>query len=417
MQTITPTAPRAPIPDAAPHPAGGHASADPAGFASLLRQTRMPAAPPTPLANLDSAAPAEPPDADPPAASAPADADTGNAEATTAAPTAGRPRTPSKTRAATTDTPAAKADGEPDTPARDAAANDGSAAATPPALDPTVMHWLAGLQRAATPARSGADTRPAHGARDDDTAPSSATPAAADTLDTETATRGRSTTDANARDAITDRREALVGQRDAAAATGSAGRFADALLAAAPGEKAAASAAPAPDAPTAPPPSAMPAPATASTAAPAEPVAVALATPIDAPDFAQQLGLRLGVLARDGVQRAELQLNPAEMGPVAIQIVMDGTQARIDFGADVAATRHAIEAGLPELASALRDAGFTLAGGGVSSNGGGQGRGDGSDADARGGPARARAVTSDTLQHVGSAAARIVRAGGVDLFA
>ena len=53
------------------------------------------------------------------------------------------------------------------------------------------------------------------------------------------------------------------------------------------------------------------------------------------------------------------------MGPVSVQIVMDGTQARIDFGADLAATRHTIEAGLPELASALRDAGFTLVGGGV----------------------------------------------------
>ena len=43
-------------------------------------------------------------------------------------------------------------------------------------------------------------------------------------------------------------------------------------------------------------------------------------------------------------------LNPTEMGPVSVQIVVDGTQARIDFGADALATRQAIEAGLPELA-------------------------------------------------------------------
>jgi len=92
---------------------------------------------------------------------------------------------------------------------------------------------------------------------------------------------------------------------------------------------------------------------------------VTIATPVAAPVFAQSLGLQMSVLARDGVQHAELHLNPADMGPVSVQIVMDGTQARVDFGADVAATRHAIEAGLPELASALRDAGFTLAGGGV----------------------------------------------------
>ena len=89
-------------------------------------------------------------------------------------------------------------------------------------------------------------------------------------------------------------------------------------------------------------------------------------TPFGAPDFAQAFGLQVNVLAKDGVQHAELHLNPAEMGPVSVQITVDGTQARIDFGADVLATRQAIEAGLPELASALRDAGFTLHGGGVS---------------------------------------------------
>ena len=65
------------------------------------------------------------------------------------------------------------------------------------------------------------------------------------------------------------------------------------------------------------------------------------------------------------MQEARLQLHPAELGPIAVQIVLDGVQARVDFRAEVAATRQAIEAGLPELASALREAGLTLAGGGV----------------------------------------------------
>ena len=62
---------------------------------------------------------------------------------------------------------------------------------------------------------------------------------------------------------------------------------------------------------------------------------------------------------------------------MSIHIALDGTAARIDFGADVAATRAAIELGLPELASALRDAGFTLAGGGVSQHAGGRASSDG----------------------------------------
>ena len=97
-----------------------------------------------------------------------------------------------------------------------------------------------------------------------------------------------------------------------------------------------------------------------------ETLSVQVATATHAPEFRDALGVQVSLLARDGVQSAELHLNPAEMGPISVRIVMDGAQARVDFGADSAATRELIETGLPELATALRDAGFTLAGGGVS---------------------------------------------------
>jgi len=92
---------------------------------------------------------------------------------------------------------------------------------------------------------------------------------------------------------------------------------------------------------------------------------ITLAAPVHSPEFAQVLGAQVSVLAREGVQQAQLHLHPAEMGPISIQIEMTGTQARIDFTAGVAATRQVIETGLPELASALRDQGLTLSGGGV----------------------------------------------------
>ena len=138
---------------------------------------------------------------------------------------------------------------------------------------------------------------------------------------------------------------------------------------------------------------------------------------VGSPEFPQELGVQLSVLARDGIQQAELHLNPTEMGPVSVQIVMDGTQARIDFGADVAATRHALEAGLPELASALRDAGFTLAGGGVSQHAGGRhgSDGDGTRRDGTGSRGIASAIDG------GDSTSRVVRtrvsAGGVDVYA
>jgi len=100
-----------------------------------------------------------------------------------------------------------------------------------------------------------------------------------------------------------------------------------------------------------------------------------------------------------------------------VQIVMDGTQARIDFGADVAATRHAIEAGLPELASALRDAGFTLAGGGVSQHAGGRQGSDGDGARRDGGAARGAASAVDGSDSAPRVLRTRVSAGGVDLYA
>jgi flagellar hook-length control protein FliK len=94
--------------------------------------------------------------------------------------------------------------------------------------------------------------------------------------------------------------------------------------------------------------------------------------PLEHPDFAPALGAQISLFARDGVQTARLQLNPAEMGPITVQISLDGSAARVDFQADLAGTRSVIEASLPALAGALQDAGMTLAGGGVSQQSSGQ---------------------------------------------
>ncbi|HEY1131397.1 MAG TPA: flagellar hook-length control protein FliK, partial [Roseateles sp.] len=81
--------------------------------------------------------------------------------------------------------------------------------------------------------------------------------------------------------------------------------------------------------------------------------------------FAPELGARVSLLAVNGVQQAELQLNPADMGPVAVQIVVDGAQAQVSFHAAHAETRQALQQSLPDLAAALQGQGLTLAGGGV----------------------------------------------------
>jgi flagellar hook-length control protein FliK len=82
-------------------------------------------------------------------------------------------------------------------------------------------------------------------------------------------------------------------------------------------------------------------------------------------EFAPALGAQLSVLVRNGIEHAQLKLNPAEMGPIEVRISIDGPQAQVDFSAAQAHTRQALQEAVPALATALRESGLTLTGGGV----------------------------------------------------
>ena len=90
-----------------------------------------------------------------------------------------------------------------------------------------------------------------------------------------------------------------------------------------------------------------------------------VAAPLGSPEFAPAVGAQVSLLVREGVQEARLQLNPAEMGPVTVQIQIDGSSAQVTMSAEQAPTRQALEQALPALAGALRESGLTLTGGGV----------------------------------------------------
>ena len=70
-------------------------------------------------------------------------------------------------------------------------------------------------------------------------------------------------------------------------------------------------------------------------------------------------------MVKDVVTEARLHLNPAEMGPITVQIQIEGRTARVEMAAEQAATRQVLEQSMPVLAGALRDSGLTLTGGGV----------------------------------------------------
>lgn len=92
---------------------------------------------------------------------------------------------------------------------------------------------------------------------------------------------------------------------------------------------------------------------------------VRLGSPVTTPEFVPSLSAEVALLARDGVQEARLQLNPAELGPVAVRITVDGDRAQVHLAVDHATTLQVLDQALPSLAAALRDQGLTLSGGGV----------------------------------------------------
>lgn len=140
-----------------------------------------------------------------------------------------------------------------------------------------------------------------------------------------------------------------------------------------------------------------------------------LAVALHGPGFAPALGTQIAHFARDGIEHARLQLNPAEMGPIAVQLALEGQQVRVDLVAELAATRQTLEQSLPALAGALRDAGFTLTGGGVFQQArDGSGSGDGRNAPAT----PTRDATAPDTHAAGRGPARTPRTQGlVDLFA
>ena len=95
------------------------------------------------------------------------------------------------------------------------------------------------------------------------------------------------------------------------------------------------------------------------------PYAAQIQAPVGSPDFAPGLSAQVSVMLRDGLQEARLQLNPAEMGPITVQIQIDGSTAQVTMTAEQAPTRNALEQAMPSLAGALREEGLTLTGGGV----------------------------------------------------
>jgi flagellar hook-length control protein FliK len=86
------------------------------------------------------------------------------------------------------------------------------------------------------------------------------------------------------------------------------------------------------------------------------------------PAFAQDLAAEVKFLVKDGLQSAHLNLNPAELGPIRIELNISSQVADISFVAAHAATREGIEQSLPQLREMLSSQGMSLGHAGVAAD-------------------------------------------------
>ncbi|CAB1370523.1 conserved protein of unknown function [Denitratisoma oestradiolicum] len=83
-------------------------------------------------------------------------------------------------------------------------------------------------------------------------------------------------------------------------------------------------------------------------------------TPVGNPGWGNEVGDRLVWMAHRADSRAELVLNPPQMGRIEVSITLNGDQANAVFISASQAVRDALEGALPRLREVLADAGIQL---------------------------------------------------------
>jgi len=96
-------------------------------------------------------------------------------------------------------------------------------------------------------------------------------------------------------------------------------------------------------------------------AAPAPAQTLALDVPMRQAGWDQAFAERVVWMAKQGVQEAQIHLNPRNMGPIEVHVSVQKEQASVAFVAHHAVTREALEAAMPRLRDMLQDSGLNLA--------------------------------------------------------
>lgn len=81
---------------------------------------------------------------------------------------------------------------------------------------------------------------------------------------------------------------------------------------------------------------------------------------LNQPNWSRVVSSRVVYMANEGIQRAELRLNPAQLGPVEVRLSIINDQTNVTFLANNATTREALEQALPRLRESFADNGLAL---------------------------------------------------------
>lgn len=93
-------------------------------------------------------------------------------------------------------------------------------------------------------------------------------------------------------------------------------------------------------------------------ATPLTPSQFAIAEPVGGTRWAEALGQKALFMVEQQVKTAEMHLNPPNLGPLEVKLVMDGDKASLNFVTSQAAVRDALQQSLPRLQQVMADNGM-----------------------------------------------------------
>ena len=96
----------------------------------------------------------------------------------------------------------------------------------------------------------------------------------------------------------------------------------------------------------------------AKTAELSETANLEIETPVRDAQWSQAFAYRVQFMATQGIQRAQVQLNPTELGPMEITIDLVDDVAQVQITAEHAATKEAVEQAVPRLREMMAQSGF-----------------------------------------------------------